>query len=244
MTGVPVPKLVSCAACGGVVSRRAPRCPHCGEEWPGRQAEAGVAARRDRGLANWQVGLIVAVVALVVVGAMMLSRGGRELISFDAGVGPIVEDGDPVGDFLMGEEWDDFEERARPYGISLASADGREVGLGWVCLPDGMNVVLHLGGYYQGDADRDIEVRYRFDGGRPSDTEYWRLFSDNEAAFLPLVLVDGFTKAALAADSVTVRAVDPYDSETFTATFAIAGLDDVLARLAGCTDTAVLPDPF
>jgi hypothetical protein len=180
------------------------------------------------------VWLIVIGVVVIVVGGMLLGRGGGNFVSFDAGVTGLVSDGDPLGDFQVAEHWDDFEQRERPYAISLAAADGRELGLGWVCLDDGLNVVLYLGGYFEGDEERDIEVRYRFDDGRPSDTEYWRLFSDNEAAFLWRDAVEQFTDAALAADSVTIRTTDPFDRETITAAFGLEALDEVLDRLGDC----------
>jgi len=235
MTDVPSPKLVTCTACGGIVSRRAPRCPHCGEEWPGRQAEARGAVRH--GLANWQIALVVATVVAVVGGAMYFGRGGRSFIQQGV-LAELLEDAESLGDFALGEDWDDFEQRGHPYGIARASrGEGRESGLGWVCLDDGLNVVLYLGGYFGGDDDHDIEVRYRFDGGAASETEYWRLFSDNESAFLALAGVPGFTASALDADSVTIRATDPYDGERLTVTFGLAGLDSLLQRLSTCGPT-------
>lgn len=236
MTGLPSPRLVACATCGGVVSRRAPRCPHCGEEWPGRQAEAR-AARRDKGLATWQVALIVGTVVVVVIGAILLGSS-RDFVAFEAGFGRLAFDGDAVGDFALGGEWDAFERRNRPFAVSQGTTGGRTMGLGWVCLENGLHVVLYLGGFYEGDADRDIEVRHRFDDEPASDVIYWRLLSDNESAFLPSHQYDPFTQAARAADSVAVRARDPFDGEVHTVAFGLSGLDDVLARLAGCEATS------
>lgn len=238
MTGVPSPKLVTCTACGGIVSRRAPRCPHCGEEWPGRQAEVQASARHGGGLANWQIGLIVATVIAVVAGSMVLGRGGRDFILRDGPLADLLEGTEPIGAFGLGETWDDFEMRGRPYGIARTADDGPDAGLGWVCLDDGLNVVLYLGRYFGGDGDHDIEVRHRFDAGRPSGTEYWHLFGDNTSAYRSLDAVHDFTARALDADSVTVRATDPYDGEQLTVTFGLDGLDALLQRLHDCAADA------
>lgn len=69
--------LVACASCGGKVSSRADKCPHCGAPSPGSVTEAAGGVREEEVsshasvlgevLAMLSVALVVAVLALVAV---------------------------------------------------------------------------------------------------------------------------------------------------------------------------------
>lgn len=116
----------------------------------------------------------------------------------------------------------------------LSIADNEEGALGWRCLEDGLNVVLALGGYYEGDEDDDIVVQYRFDDAEADPQEYWALFAGKESAYIRMHLVAPFTARAREASRIVVRAVDPYDDETRTFIFGLDGLEQAMTHLP-CT---------
>jgi hypothetical protein len=130
------------------------------------------------------------------------------------------------GDFTVSIARDAMTDENRSFILSVAESE--EGGLGWRCLEDGLNVVLAIGTYYEGDDDDDIIVQYRFDSDEPEPQEYWALFSGKESAYIRMANVDAFTERALNAERVVVRAVDPYDDETHT---YIVGLEDLQQAL-------------
>jgi len=142
-----------------------------------------------------------------------------------------------VGDFVVVMDRDELDDSNRSYIFTAAVNDtgNRTVGLAWKCMEDGLNILILFGTYFGGDADDEIQVRYRFDDGEPSDIQYWPLLQGNESAYMPMHLIRGFTEQALGAGRVVVRVTDPLDGETLTDTFDLRGLGGALQRLLPCS---------
>lgn len=136
------------------------------------------------------------------------------------------------GDFEVSVARDVITDEDTSFILSIA--DNEEGALGWRCLEDGLNVVLAIGGYYEGDEDDDIVVQYRFDEEEADPQEYWALFAGKESAYIRMHRVAPFTARARESRSIAVRAVDPYDDETRTFIFGLEGLDQAMKYLP-CT---------
>lgn len=133
------------------------------------------------------------------------------------------------GDFSVSVAYDALTDANSSFILSIA--ENEEGGLGWKCMEDGLNVILVIGTYYEGDADDDIIVQYRFDREEPEPQEYWTLLSGKEMAYIQMSRVAEFTTRALSAQRVVVRAIDPYDNETRTFVVGVRGLDEALDSL-------------
>ena len=133
------------------------------------------------------------------------------------------------GDFTVSIAYDALTDANSSFILSMAESE--EGALGWKCMEDGLNVVLAIGTYYEGDEDNDILVQYRFDDADADPQEYWGLLSGKEMAYIRMASVAPFTGRALEAERIVVRAVDPYDNETRTFVFGVNGLQDALENL-------------
>lgn len=133
------------------------------------------------------------------------------------------------GDFSVSIAHDALTDANSSFILSIA--DNEEGALGWKCMEDGLNVILVIGTYYEGDEDDDIVVQYRFDEAEPAPQEYWALLSGKEMAYIRMDKVAEFTQHALESRRVVVRAVDPYDDETRTFVVGVRGLEKALRNL-------------
>jgi len=139
------------------------------------------------------------------------------------------------GDFNVSIAHDALTDANSSFILSIA--ENEEGALGWKCMEDGLNVILVLGTYYEGDEDEDIVVQYRFDQDDAEPQEYWELLSGHEMAYIRMDRVLEFTGRALEAQRVVVRAVDPYDNETRTFVVGMRGLEKALHNLPCATGT-------
>ena len=139
----------------------------------------------------------------------------------------------PQGDFTVAISHDALTDANT--SSAMTPAESGEGALGWKCLEDGLNVVLAIGRYYEGDDDNDIVVQYRFDDEDAQPQEYWPLFSSKEWAYIPMSKVAPFTASALESRRIVLRAVDPFDDETHTFVFKVDGLEKALRNLP-CVD--------
>lgn len=135
----------------------------------------------------------------------------------------------PEGDFAITISRDALTDANTSHAMSIA--ENEEGALAWKCMEDGLNVVLAIGNPYEGDEDDDIMVQYRFDSEEPAPQEYWALFGGKKMAYIRMDMVSTFTDAAMKAERVAVRAVDPYDDESRTFLFGLDGLDKALKHL-------------
>lgn len=110
-------------------------------------------------------------------------------------------------------------------------ATGKEIGLGWKCFSDGLNIIL-AHDYLGGDSDDDVIVRTKFDEDAPSERNYYSLSKNNRVTYFDIYDVGGFTKGAIEAEEVMLRITDPLDSEMVTGTFITRGLEDALRKLS------------
>jgi len=137
------------------------------------------------------------------------------------------------GDFSVSIAHDALTDANSSFILSIA--DNEQGALGWKCMEDGLNVILVLGTYYEGDEDADIVVQYRFDQDEAEPQEYWALLSGHEMAYIAMDRVVTFTERALQSHRVVVRAVDPYDNETRTFVVGMRGLEKALHNLPCAT---------
>lgn len=135
-----------------------------------------------------------------------------------------------IGVFTYSPQIDDFTDEDRSM---VFTADQDEEGiLAWRCLADGLNVIIHVGGYMGGDRDDDIQVRYRFDRNKPSAYQYWRLFpGQNKLAYMRMRDVEGFTQEGLLANELVIEAIDPLDGERRRFRMSMIGLTRALKKL-------------
>ena len=139
-----------------------------------------------------------------------------------------------IGSFYYFRKIDDFDDAERSF-IAAFDADSED-GAGaiqWRCFSDGLNVVLSYGHYYGGDADDDIQVRYRFDDRTASGRQYWRMLQGNKSAYIRMGRVGEFTEQALASSRLVIEAIDPLDGQTLRYRFDLTSLSQALPKL-GC----------
>ena len=145
-------------------------------------------------------------------------------------VSPLYAQDEKIGAFTYSHNLDDFTDEDRR--LIITQDLGEDGLLSWRCMSDGLNILLHVGGYMGGDSDDDILVRYRFDKNDPSEFGYWRLLpGQNRIAYIRMNKVDEFTEDALNAAEVVMEAVDPLDSESRRFRMSLTGLNRAIERL-------------
>lgn len=135
-----------------------------------------------------------------------------------------------VGAFLYFEAEDALTDGDRSYIFTLGENTSDDLSLAWKCYEDGLNVVLTVS-YMVGDADDEVQVRYRFDQDSPSDVMWWELSNTNKLVYAPMDFVPFFTAQAKMANRVVLRVIDPADGETKQDVFSLSGLRTALQRL-------------
>ncbi|GEN26438.1 hypothetical protein HVA01_00840 [Halovibrio variabilis] len=136
-----------------------------------------------------------------------------------------------IGDFTHFINTDDFTDKDT--STIITPNTGGEGVLAWGCKPDGLNVMIGVGGYMGGDSDDDIMVRYRFDQNQPSEFSYWRLFpGQNELAYMRINQVEEFTDEAMGANEVIMEAIDPLDEESRRFKMSMTGLTEAINKLS------------
>lgn len=142
---------------------------------------------------------------------------------------PLSAQGQTYGDFEFTAAKDDFTDEDRSFIFSVD--EGGDAALIWKCLEDGLNVVYLFGKYLGGDRNDQVLVRYRIDQSPPSQQAHWGMFTGNEATFMPMHEVRGFTSAALSGKEIVIEVVDPLDGEATRGRMGLSGLRDALPKL-------------
>jgi hypothetical protein len=144
-----------------------------------------------------------------------------------------------VGAFTIVYDKDLFTDANRSFALTMPT-DFRSgwrdenLSLSFVCLVDGLNVVVLWGKFFGGDRDDRVEVRYRFDDRTSPAPLRWKMFSKGESAWMPMNAVDAFVAAARSSGTLVLRVTDPLDGETITNTFSMQGASEALNRILPC----------
>ncbi len=139
-----------------------------------------------------------------------------------------------IGSFVYVQAADPIDDTNRSYISAKQPDDDSDAAITWMCMEDGLNVVLEIGKYFGGDDDDEIHVITRVDQDANSGIVGWPLLQGNTAAFMPMDRVQAFTDRAKRARQIAVRAIDPLDGETLTFVFPVLELERALERLGKC----------
>jgi hypothetical protein len=137
-----------------------------------------------------------------------------------------------TGAFTVMSSKDPLDRSNRSFAIS--SSKDEIGGLGWKCLPDGLNVVLTFRRYFDETRGRQLLVRYQFDGQQAPVPTYWTLAPGGEVAFLPLDEVESFTAMAKDSRTVTFRVTDPLYGDNVSFDISLEKLKSALGRVGDC----------
>jgi hypothetical protein len=99
----------------------------------------------------------------------------------------------------------------------------------WTCDENGLGIVFTFDRLLTGRRG-EVSVQIRLPPAQPFQPETWTLLTTSRGAVMPVGLVDDFSRWALTASNLVVRATD-VDGSTVTGQFTITGLREALAKL-------------
>lgn len=134
-----------------------------------------------------------------------------------------------IGDFWLDVRTDPMTDEVR--GVLMVPAneagDGEMIALGWACTDEGLEVAFSMGRHL---GREETTVQVRFDQEPASQPEPWTPGNDQRFVFLPDEQLMDFTRRAMAANRLALRARDSRDNQ-YTYTFSLLGLTRGLRRL-------------
>ena len=147
----------------------------------------------------------------VVVAVMAVSATARERV---------------FGKWVYVERKDKFDDTDTSFIYTASEAGGQSLAV--MRMADGINIVYNWGSVMAGDSDKDVSVRYRVQGQKARETEYWRLLVGHKAAYARMDRVQGMFKEFGAGVGVSFRVTDPMDGEVKDAEFSFDGFAEAL----------------
>lgn len=153
------------------------------------------------------------------------------LIAATFAVPAAAQRGEPeqIGDFWLDVRTDPITDAVR--GVLMVQANEAEesemIAIGWGCTDEGLEVAFSAGRHL---GREETTVQVRFDQEPASQPEVWTAGNDQRFVFLPDEQLEEFTRRAMAANRLALRARDSGDNE-YTYTFSLRGLTRGLRQL-------------
>jgi hypothetical protein len=134
-----------------------------------------------------------------------------------------------VGDFWLHMNVDPMTDESRPvlYVNAAEASHFQPVTFAWVCTDNGLEAGFSPG---RPLGRGDTYVQTRFDRDTPSEPMEWVPGVNVQYAFVPPSYLASFTRRALAADRLVLRAWDSMDN-VYTFTFSMQGLTRGLRQM-------------
>lgn len=134
-----------------------------------------------------------------------------------------------IGAFYLSVRTDPITDEVR--GVLMVpaneAAEGEMIAVGWACTDEGVEVAFSMGRHL---GREETTVQVRFDQEPASQPEPWSPGNDQRFVFLPDEQLVDFTRRAMAANRLALRARDSRGNE-YTYTFSLMGLTRGLRRL-------------